>query len=200
MTWQVPPGWYPDPSGARAWRWWDGRCWTVYRVADPPAPVAPFDRRRRTRFSTPELLAIVVYVFIFGNLALGFSIDGRWRAVAGVGIMAAGVAVVAVLAAYAARSARRSRQDRERRRRHEAALAARADREHSALMRGDLEAGVFGVFQPPRLEPDGVPDADQMRAQAWQPELGDSPPAVRPKNPAPWHVVTQSPTNRFRSP
>ena len=22
-----PPGWYPDPSGARAWRYWDGTQW-----------------------------------------------------------------------------------------------------------------------------------------------------------------------------
>ena len=25
----VPPGWYPDPSGAHAHRWWDGRAWTT---------------------------------------------------------------------------------------------------------------------------------------------------------------------------
>lgn len=24
----VPPGWHPDPSGARQWRWWDGYRWT----------------------------------------------------------------------------------------------------------------------------------------------------------------------------
>jgi protease PrsW len=25
---QAPPGWYPDPWRAAAWRWWDGRQWT----------------------------------------------------------------------------------------------------------------------------------------------------------------------------
>ena len=23
-----PPGWYPDPSGAAGWRWWDGYAWS----------------------------------------------------------------------------------------------------------------------------------------------------------------------------
>lgn len=32
-----PPGWYPDPAGERAWRWWDGGRWTGY-ASDPTAP------------------------------------------------------------------------------------------------------------------------------------------------------------------
>ena len=31
-----PPGWYPDPAGVKAWRWWDGRAWTGY-ASDPTA-------------------------------------------------------------------------------------------------------------------------------------------------------------------
>lgn len=141
---------------------------------------------------------MVVYVFIFGNLALGIVIDGRWQAVGGVAILAGVSAVAGILAAYGLRRARRRRQDDARRRRREAELAARADQEHQAMMRGDIEAGVFGAFQPPRLDRNDLPDAEQMHAQAWQPDLGDGPPAVRPKNPAPWHVVTQSPTSKFR--
>jgi membrane protease YdiL (CAAX protease family) len=34
----VPPGWYPDPWGAAAWRWWGGWQWTAY--AGGPAPYA----------------------------------------------------------------------------------------------------------------------------------------------------------------
>ena len=33
------PGWYPDPSGSLAQRWWDGTRWTEH-LGTPPAPVA----------------------------------------------------------------------------------------------------------------------------------------------------------------
>jgi membrane protease YdiL (CAAX protease family) len=32
------PGWYPDPSGRHARRWWDGRSWTTWVLDRPPAP------------------------------------------------------------------------------------------------------------------------------------------------------------------
>jgi hypothetical protein len=32
-----PPGWYPDPAGEKAWRWWDGHQWTAY-ASDPSPP------------------------------------------------------------------------------------------------------------------------------------------------------------------
>jgi hypothetical protein len=36
----VPPGWYPDPLGIGAARYWDGTQWTKrYRDAPPPQPV-----------------------------------------------------------------------------------------------------------------------------------------------------------------
>jgi len=35
----IPRGWYPDPSGTTAWRWWDGSAWTEHTSA--PAPSAP---------------------------------------------------------------------------------------------------------------------------------------------------------------
>ncbi|HEY5097961.1 MAG TPA: DUF2510 domain-containing protein, partial [Acidimicrobiales bacterium] len=33
-----PPGWYPDPSGERAWRWWDGARWTAHASGPPGFP------------------------------------------------------------------------------------------------------------------------------------------------------------------
>ena len=35
-----PPGWYPDPAGVKAWRWWDGQGWTGF-ASDPSAPHRP---------------------------------------------------------------------------------------------------------------------------------------------------------------
>jgi hypothetical protein len=35
-----PPGWYTDPSGTFAWRWWDGSSWTPHTAPHAPAPVA----------------------------------------------------------------------------------------------------------------------------------------------------------------
>ena len=35
------PNWYPDPEGADAWRWWDGKRWTDHvHVTGPPKPDA----------------------------------------------------------------------------------------------------------------------------------------------------------------
>lgn len=38
-----------------------------------------------------------------------------------------------------------------RRQRRQAAIAARADYEHAALLRGDIRTGVYGQFQPKGL-------------------------------------------------
>jgi hypothetical protein len=32
------PGWYPDPSGQAAWRYWDGSAWTAHQSPASPAP------------------------------------------------------------------------------------------------------------------------------------------------------------------
>jgi hypothetical protein len=42
-----PPGWYPDPWGAKAWRWWDGYLWTGY-ASDPQVPGQPADQTHQT--------------------------------------------------------------------------------------------------------------------------------------------------------
>jgi hypothetical protein len=70
--------------------------------------------------------------------------------------------------------------------RRRAATAARADWEHREMM-------ARAIWQQPRGRP-ALPDAEQMRQAAWQPDIS----AVRPRNPAPWHVVTQWPTTSFR--
>ena len=53
---QVPAGWYADPSGATAQRWWDGGRWTEH-VAPAVRPVrragAAGGRRPMALRSTP---------------------------------------------------------------------------------------------------------------------------------------------------
>jgi Protein of unknown function (DUF2510) len=36
-----PPGWYGDPGGTSALRWWDGRQWTEHTQPQPGAPPQP---------------------------------------------------------------------------------------------------------------------------------------------------------------
>lgn len=92
--------------------------------------------------------------------------------------MAAAVAVPAGLLAWGVRRAGRRGKYHARHRRYEAALAEHADQEHQAMMRGDIEAGVFGAFPPPQLNRNDLPDADHLRQRAWQPDLGGSAPRV----------------------
>ncbi len=42
MSPMPPPGWYPDPSSSRIFRWWDGQAWTRHTsVGEPAAATAP---------------------------------------------------------------------------------------------------------------------------------------------------------------
>jgi len=72
MTVPLPPGWYPDPSGAPGKRYFDGRDWTVY-LADPPgaprAPITPWPSRRRIPIWcwVAIVVVLVVIVAIVGN-------------------------------------------------------------------------------------------------------------------------------------
>ncbi len=83
--------------------------------------------------------------------------------------------------------------DREWRRRQ--ALAARADWDYRTAARNQQTPAVRDA-------------AEQMRRTAWQPDVWSAeqplspqlPHAVRPANPAPWHIVTQWPTRKFGSP
>ena len=38
---EMPPGWYPDPSGAAPWRWWDGYRWSQPARTDEPPTGGP---------------------------------------------------------------------------------------------------------------------------------------------------------------
>jgi hypothetical protein len=107
------------------------------------------------------------------------------------------VAVVVGTAFLAVQATKARRQYLAQRQQYDAEVAARADMEHQAMMRGDLDAGVFGAFQPDHSAQAPLVGADEMRQSAWQPDLSTQMP-VRPANPAPWHVVTQWPTRQFQ--
>ncbi|ACC42357.1 conserved hypothetical phage membrane protein [Mycobacterium marinum M] len=214
MTRPIPPGWYPDPSGAPGARYWNGLAWTIHRAppaarahaAAPPrtlsSPSYPDSLQRRLADRIAAHPGITAAAVIYLGIGLAFAMDGYWAAMKGWAFLAALVGGPAGLVLLAVRRTKRRREARERCRQHDARLAARAEREHQALLRGDLDVGVFGAYRPePLSQPDRSPDAaEQMRRTAWQPELSDQRPAVRPNNPAPWHVVTQWPTRQFRGP
>jgi Protein of unknown function (DUF2510) len=73
----LPPGWYPDPSGAPGKRYFDGRDWTLF-LADPPgaprAPIAPWPSRRRV--PTWAWVAIAAVVVVFVGVIVGDLLSG----------------------------------------------------------------------------------------------------------------------------
>jgi len=71
------PGWYPDPSGQPAARWWDGQSWTPALVPDPP-PAPPPDLAD----SEPATLPLrAAWLGVFGILA-GFVLGGLLQGLA----------------------------------------------------------------------------------------------------------------------
>jgi len=76
----VPPGWYPDPSGARQWRVWTGATWSeVTRpYGENGAAIAP-----RFATSLPLVLALrrvlsIGIVGVLGGLGLLVSVLAHW--------------------------------------------------------------------------------------------------------------------------
>lgn len=62
MSWHpsAPPGWYPDPSGQPANRWWDGVQWTPH-----VQPWAPPPKRRSTGWLATALGGCAAFVGAF---------------------------------------------------------------------------------------------------------------------------------------
>jgi membrane protease YdiL (CAAX protease family) len=93
-----PPAWYPDPSGAAEWRYWNGQAWTTHvavagqtlvRAMPPPLPPAA---RPETQPRLPARAAVIALVGFVGGIAasIGLSLAGRalgvpriWRLIAG---------------------------------------------------------------------------------------------------------------------
>lgn len=56
---ETPPGWYPDPSGNRGTRFWDGQAWTdnVQQAAAQTPPPAPAPEKKRGAMRTVCIVA-----------------------------------------------------------------------------------------------------------------------------------------------
>lgn len=176
MNWRPPPGWYPEP-GSASLRYWNGTEWTDQRAVPNHRTVSQI--LAVSKPVTPEKVVTITFAVLFGGLALICAMAGNAKAVLGVMVLAVLVGVPTALFLLGVRSVRHTRELRRRRSEYEQGLISRFD-----------QAAVRNVVPP---------DAEQMRQQAWQPGLGDpAAPAVRPKNPAAWHIVTQYPTQQFR--
>jgi len=60
----APPGWYPDPSGVRGKRYWDGSAWASPFTAGVPAEASVFPGRRSI-----WIVAVAAVLFLGGCVA-----------------------------------------------------------------------------------------------------------------------------------
>lgn len=69
------PGWYPDPSGAEGYRWWDGQNWTDHigtsLDASPPDVGENADPTGRSGSTGRRLLALGVGLVLFVTAGVG---------------------------------------------------------------------------------------------------------------------------------
>ncbi len=96
-----PAGWYPDPSGTHAQRWWDGQAWTPHghgplapAFALPPVPeptVAPaaLPERRLLRAEIVVVMAVGIMRYTLSAIAqlVRYLSGGRQTTVTNVGIV-----------------------------------------------------------------------------------------------------------------
>lgn len=76
------PGWYPDPGGSTAARYWDGSAWTTHLRAGEHAhsnPSLTMPQGKKLIVSLSAALAIVVVLLVIGVVALFSSDDDPGR-------------------------------------------------------------------------------------------------------------------------
>lgn len=68
----VPPGWYPDPHGAPAQRWWDGTAWSARTAPQPGYP--PYGSTTVVTVTTPKSVGVAfLLTFFFGPWGMLYS-------------------------------------------------------------------------------------------------------------------------------
>jgi len=68
----VPAGWYPDPHGAPAQRWWDGTRWSAQTAPQPGYP--PYGSTTVVTVAAPKSVGVAfLLTFFFGPLGMFYS-------------------------------------------------------------------------------------------------------------------------------
>ena len=77
----APAGWYPDPFGLAAWRWFDGTSWTAFTGSGRPGDTVP--ERRRPRL--PKWLSppVLVCGILMALVIIVIAISSPWAVLAG---------------------------------------------------------------------------------------------------------------------
>lgn len=76
----VPPGWYPDPAGARQWRVWTGLAWSeLTRSYGEPAAVTSLVQRL-SLVSALRRLVNYATIGLYAGLGLVVSVLAHWPA------------------------------------------------------------------------------------------------------------------------
>lgn len=176
MTTSAPlPGWYPDPSGAPAQRYFDGRQWTHHALPPAPPPSIVINNTVVVTTGPNHALHLVLSLLTCGMwLPIWFIVAiasprtvhvGGQRASSNTGLIIAGVfgglfvlglaithwpvflciMVLAGLGYLGYRAYERAVERRE----EQAKIAARADAQHRAFIAGD-SSGIYGQYPPPR--------------------------------------------------
>lgn len=65
----APAGWYEDPSGQHASRYWDGDAWTDYTSEVPSTPPAGDVRRRSSRSPVLRFIVGLVGLLLVASMA-----------------------------------------------------------------------------------------------------------------------------------
>jgi hypothetical protein len=137
----APAGWYPDPSGQRRRRYWDGVRWTDHLTDLEFVPPEP-----------PRALITVLALFPLGLIAAALDPSRRGDDLV-ILLLFSALAILIVLAIWVSVRADKRRKWRQQMHDRSQGLAINADVEDAAYLQGDEHRGLHGQFPPRRVDP-----------------------------------------------